>query len=218
MKLKPMTILREYGSFPDVAHVHGVSYGGANIWIAVGDTLQAIDSTSGESVRSLDVPAHAGTAFDGQHLYQIPGDHIQKVDPSSGRVIATIPTSDGGASGMAWAEGSLWVGQYRNRKIHQIDPEAGTILRTNESNRFVTGITWVEGELWHAALEGENSELLRINSESGEVLEKHCMPAGIAISGLESNGSDMFFCGSASSGKVRTVRRPARGSATKAQK
>jgi hypothetical protein len=40
-------------------------------------------------------------------------------------------------SGLAWAEGSLWVGQHRGRKIHQIDPQTGTILRTMESNWVV---------------------------------------------------------------------------------
>lgn len=212
MKRTAATILREYGPFPEVTQVHGVSYDGTNVWIAVGDTMRAVDPESGVTVRSLDIPAHAGTAFDGQNLYQISGDRIQKIDPTTGRVITTVPTPDGGASGLAWAEGSLWVGQYRNRKIHQIDPETGTILRTIESNRFVTGITWVEGELWHGTLEGETSTLRRITPDTGEVMEELDMPTGIAVSGLESNGSDTFFCGGASSGKLRTVRRPMRGS------
>ena len=144
MKRSAATIVREYGPFPDVTHVHGVSYDGTNIWIATGDTLNAIDTASGKTVRTLDVPAHAGTAFDGRHLYQISGDRIQKVDPTTGHVVATIPTPDGGSSGMAWAEGSLWVGQHRKRKIHQVDPQTGAILRTIESNRFVTGVTWVD--------------------------------------------------------------------------
>lgn len=215
MKGTAATILREYGPFPDVTHVHGVSYDGTNVWIAAGDTLKAVDPASGATVRSLDVPAHAGTAFDGTHLYQIAGDRIQKIDPATGRVITTVPTPDGGASGMAWAEGSLWVGQHRNRKIHQIDPHTGAILRTLESNRFVTGITWVEGELWHGTLEAEKSELRRVDPESGEVLEQLEMPAGITVSGLESNGGDTFFCGGASSGKLRTVRRPPRVRAAK---
>ena len=214
MKRTAATILREYGPLPDVTHVHGVSYDGTNVWIAAGDTLKAVNPESGATVRSLDVPAHAGTAFDGTHLYQISGDCIQKVDPTTGRVITTVPTPDGGASGMAWAEGSLWVGQYRNRKVHQVDPQTGAILRTIESNRFVTGVTWVEGELWHGTFESEKSELRRIDPESGRVLEQLDMPAGIAVSGLESNGSDTFFCGGASSGKLRTVRRPARRPAT----
>ena len=215
MKATAATILREYGPFPHVTHVHGVSYDGTNVWIATGDTLKAVNAKTGATVRSLDVPAHAGTAYDGTHLYQISGDRIQKVDPTTGRVIATVPTPDGGASGMAWAEGSLWVGQYRNRKIHQIDPQTGAILRTIESNRFVTGVTWVEGELWHGTFESEKSELRRIDPESGRVLEQLDMPPGIAVSGLESNGSDTFFCGGASSGKLRAVRRPARRSAGK---
>jgi glutamine cyclotransferase len=218
MKRSAATILQEYGPFPGVTHVNGVSYDGTNVWIGAGDALKAVDPASGAIVRSLEVPAHAGTAFDGRHLYQISGDRIQKIDPTTGSVIATVPTPEGGASGMAWAEGSLWVGQYRNRKIHQVDPETGAILRTIESNRFVTGITWVEGELWHATLEAENSELRRIHPETGEVLEQLDMPPGIAVSGLESNGSDAFFCGGASSGKLRTVRRPARGAAAKPQK
>ena len=126
------TIVREYGPFPGVTHVHGVSYDGTSVWIATGDTLNAIDPDSGKTVRTLDVPAHAGTAFDGKHLFQISEDRIKKVDPETGRVLATIPTPDGGASGMAWAEGALWVGQHRNRKIHQVDPQTGAILRTIE--------------------------------------------------------------------------------------
>lgn len=207
MKRAAAKIVREYGPFPDVTHVHGVSYDGTNVWIATGDLLNAIDPESGNIVAALDVPAHAGTAFDGQHLYQISADHIQKIDPMTGRVVTTIPAPDG-ASGMAWAEGTLWVGQYRSRKIHQVDPQTGAIHRTIESNRFVTGVTWVDGELWHATSEAEESELRRIDPQSGEVLEQLTMPPGMAVSGLESNGGDTFFCGGGSSGKLRAVRRP----------
>jgi glutamine cyclotransferase len=208
MKRSAANIVREYGPFPDVSAVHGVSYDGTNIWIATGDTLNAVNPDSGKTVRALNVPAHAGTAFDGRYLFQISDNRIQKVDPDSGRVLATIPTPEGGASGMAWAEGSLWVGQYRNRKIHQVDPQTGAIIRTIESNRFVTGVTWVDDELWHGTWEADQSELRRIDSQSGEVLEQINMPPGISVSGLESNGSDTFYCGGGSSGKVRAVRRP----------
>ncbi len=210
MKRTAATILREYGPFPGVTHVAGVSYDGSHVWVATGDKLRQLDPASGEMVRALDVPAHAGTAFDGRYLYQISGDRIQKVDPETGRVVATIPAPEGGASGMAWAEGSLWVGQHRMRRIHQVDPATGAILRTLESNRFVTGVTWVDGELWHGTWEDERSEIRRIDPRTGEVLEQLDMPVGIAVSGLESNGSDTFFCGGAGSGKLRAVRRPKR--------
>jgi len=215
MKTSKAEVIREYGPFPEAEQVHGVSFDGKDVWFASGNKLNAFDPASGKTVRSIDAAAHAGTAFDGQHLFQIAEQRIQKIDPKTGRVLATIPAPGGGGdSGLAWAEGTLWVGQYRERKIHQVDPETGAILRTIESNRFVTGVTWVDGELWHGTWEGDESDLRRIDPQTGEVLEKIEMPRGVAVSGLESNGSDRFFCGGGSSGKVRAVRRPNRGSAT----
>lgn len=205
-------IVNEFGPFPGADHVHGVTYDGRNVWFAAGDTLNAFDPASGKLVRSIDVAAHAGTAFDGQHLFQLAENRIQKIDPRTGRVLATIPApGNGGDSGLAWAEGSLWVGQYRDRKIHQVDPETGAILRTIESNRFVTGVTWVDGELWHAIWEGEESALRHVDPQTGEVLDSVEMPSGTGISGLESDGADRFFCGGGKSGKVRVVRRPKKG-------
>src|SRR5262245_12359681 len=219
MKRSAAEIMREYGPFPGVDAVHGVTYDGRHVWFASGERLNALDPASGKTLRSLDVAAHAGTAFDGRHLYQIAEDRIQKIDPGTGRVLATIPAPGGGAdSGLAWAEGSLWVGQYRERKIHQVDPETGAILRTIESNRFVTGVTWVDGELWHATWERDESELRRLDPQTGEVLEKLEMPSGAKVSGLESDGGDRFFCGGGESGKVRTVRRPARGPAARSRR
>jgi glutamine cyclotransferase len=214
MKRSAAEIIREYGAFPDVDGVHGVTYDGQHVWFASGDKLNAFDPASGKTVRSIDVAAHAGTAFDGQHLFQIAEDRIQKIDPKTGRVLATIPAPGGGGdSGLAWAEGTLWVGQYRDRKIHQVDPQTGAILRTIESNRFVTGVTWVDGELWHGTWEGDESDLRRVDPRTGEVLERLEMPPGAGVSGLESDGGDRFFCGGGSSGTVRAVRRPGRGSA-----
>ncbi len=215
MRRSTAEIVREYGPFPGVDAVHGVTYDGQNVWFAAGDTLKAFDPATGKTVRSIDVPAHAGTAFDGEHLYQLAEDRIQKIDPKTGRVLATIPAPGGGCdSGLAWAEGSLWVGQYRTRRIHQVDPRTGAIVRTIESNRFVTGVTWVDGELWHGTWEGDESDLRRVDPRTGEVLESLEMPPGVNVSGLESDGGDRFFCGGEKSGKVRTVLRPKRGSAT----
>ncbi len=209
MKASAAEIVREYGPFAGVDHVHGVTYDGQRVWFAAGAKLSAFDPSSGKALRSIDVAADAGTAFDGEHLYQIADDRIQKIDPQSGRVLATIPAPGGGRdSGLAWAEGTLWVGQYRDRKIHQIDPATGAILRTIESSRFVTGVTWVDGELWHGTWEGEESDLRRIDPQTGQVLERIDMPPGAGVSGLESDGRDRFYCGGGTSGKVRAVRRP----------
>jgi glutamine cyclotransferase len=208
MKRSNAEILREYGPFPEVDQVHGVTFDGRHVWFASGDRLNALDPASGKIVRSIDVAAHAGTAFDGRHLYQIAEDRIQKIDLETGSVLSSIPAPGGGAdSGLAWAEGTLWVGQYRSRKIHQVDPDTGIVLRTIESNRFVTGVSWVDGELWHATLDDDGSDVRRVDPETGAVLEKLDMPPDVRVSGLESDGGERFFCGGERSGKVRTIRR-----------
>lgn len=215
MRTSKAEVVREYGPFPEAEQVHGVSFDGKHVWFASGNRLNTFDPESGNKLRSLDVAGHAGTAFDGEHLFQIAQSRIEKIDPKTGNVVATIPAPGGGGdSGLAWAEGTLWVGQYRERKIHQINPETGAILRTIESNRFVTGVTWVDGEMWHGTWEGDESDLRRIDPQTGKVLERIEMPHGVAVSGLESNGGDLFFCGGGSSGKVRAIRRPNRGCRT----
>ena len=204
-------IVREYGPFPNAPHVHGVTFDGTHVWFATGDALRALDPSTGRAARTIDVACDAGTAFDGRYFYQLADDRIQKVDPATGAVVAILPAPGKGSdSGLTWAEGTLWVGQYRNRKIHQIDPQTGAILRTIESNRFVTGVTWVDGELWHGTWEGGESEIRRIDPESGKVLARLTLPEGVAVSGLESDGADLFYAGGGSSGKVRAVRRPKR--------
>ncbi|TWO68447.1 glutaminyl-peptide cyclotransferase [Caenimonas sedimenti] len=202
-------IVREYGPFPGFDKIHGVTHDGRHVWAATGAKLVAFDPASGEAVRTLDCAGDAGTAFDGTHLYQIAESRIDKIDPATGQVLASIPAPGSGSdSGLTWAEGSLWVGQYRDRKIHQIDPATGAIRRTIESNRFVTGVTWVDGELWHGTWEGDDSDIRRIDPQSGAVLERLQMPSGTGVSGLESDGAGLFYAGGGGSGKVRAVRRP----------
>jgi glutamine cyclotransferase len=210
-KTRPAEILREYGPYPGMDQVHGVTFDGKHVWFSRGEALVALDPASGKLVRELPVTADAGTAFDGEYLWQLADARIQKVDPRSGEILATIPSpARGGDSGLTWAEGTLWVGEYRARKIHQVDAGTGAILRTIESDRFVTGVTWVNEELWHGTWEAEESELRRVDPRSGEVLECLEMPAGAIVSGLEADGDGTFYCGGGPSGKLRAVRKPKR--------
>lgn len=80
------------------------------------------------------------------------------------------------------------------------------VLRTIESDRFVTGVTWVDGELWHGTWQDSESDVRRIDPETGEVLERLDMPPRTGVSGLESDGGDRFFCGAGRSAKVRAIR------------
>jgi len=208
-KSQAAEIVREYGPFVGSERIHGVTHDGQRVWAATDNGLVAFDPANGEITRSLDCVSNAGTAFDGKYLYQIAEARIDKIDPATGEVVASIPApGKGNDSGLAWAEGSLWVGQHRDRKIHQIDPGTGAVIRTIESNRFVTGVTWVEGELWHGTWEGDESDIRRIDPQSGAVLEQLKMPDGVGISGLESDGAGLFYAGGGGSGKVRAVRRP----------
>ncbi|AMJ56156.1 MULTISPECIES: glutaminyl-peptide cyclotransferase [Stenotrophomonas] len=205
----PAEVLREYGPFAGSNTINGVSFDGRNVWAATGAALVAFDPSNGKPVHTLAVPCDAGTAFDGTHLWQIAEARIDKIDPRSGEVLASIPAPGAGTdSGMAWAEGSLWVGQYRQRKIHQIDPANGAILRTIESDRFVTGVTWVDGALWHATGEAGQSDIRRLEVATGEVLERLQMPGNISVSGLESDGGELFYCGGGDDGRVYAVKRP----------
>ncbi|MFG6414452.1 hypothetical protein ACG02S_11145 [Roseateles sp. DC23W] len=206
----PAEIVREYGPFDDSPAIHGVTHDGERVWAATGAALLAIAPASGDVQQRLPQACDAGTAFDGRHLWQIAASHIAKIDPASGAVVATIPAPGNSCSGLAWAEGSLWVGQYRDRRIVQIDPATGAVRRSIETNRFVTGVTWVDGELWHGTWEGDESEIRHIDADSGAVLQTLQMPAGTGVSGLESDGCDLFYAGGGSSGKVRAVRRPQR--------
>ena len=209
MKRATAEIVREYGPFPGIDVVNGVSFDGNQVWLAAGEKLCALDPESGEIRCAFDIAAQAGTAFDGKHLYQIAEAVIRKIDPRTGEVLGSIPApGDGGDSGLAWAEGTLWVGQHRGRRIHQVDPETGQVIRTIESDRFVTGVTWVDGELWHGTWQDSQSDIRHIDPLTGEVLVCLEMPPGTGVSGLESDGRDRFFCGGGPSGKVRTVRRP----------
>ncbi len=204
-------ILREYGPFDGVSQIGGVSYDGEHVWLAAGDRMVAVDPESGDVARSLDLAAHAGTAFDGKHLFQIAEKQIHKIDPQTGRVLASIPApGNGGDSGLAWAEGSLWVGHHRERKITRSIRAPARSCARSSPNRFVTGVTWVDGDLWHGTWEGDESELRRIDPQSGKVLEALELPAGVNVSGLEADGKDRFYCGGGGTGKVRAVRRPKR--------
>ncbi|VVE40900.1 glutamine cyclotransferase [Pandoraea aquatica] len=203
-------IISEYGPFPGIERIHGVTFDGQQVWAATGETLVAFDPANGEVRRTVDAPSDAGTAFDGKHLYQIAESRIDKIEPSTGRVVHSIPApaDRGSNSGLTWAEGSLWVGQYRDRRILQVDPTDGRVLRTIESDRFVTGVTWANDELWHGTWENDESELRQIDPVSGEVLTRVQMPDGLVVSGLEYDGRGTFYCGGAASGKVRAVRYP----------
>jgi outer membrane protein assembly factor BamB len=202
------TILREYGPLP-YERVHGVTHDGTHVWFAHGKKIAAMNPETGAIEKEIEIPAEAGTAFDGEHLYQIGENKIRKVDPKTGHVVATlaVPGMTNDNSGLTWEGGTLWVGQYKGRAIHQIDATTGKLLRTVRSDRFVTGVSFADGDLWHGTFEDDTSELRRVDPATGHVLEALEVPGG--VSGVEAKG-DLVFCGGIKAPVVRAVRRPVR--------
>jgi glutamine cyclotransferase len=204
--------------------VHGVTFDGALVWYAKGDAIVGFDPKTEKVVRRIPVPAEAGTAFDGEHLYQLAGGEILVVRPADGRVVRKIPapgrSEDGrcDASGMAYADGHLWVGQYRDAKIHKIDVKTGEVKKTLSSDRFVTGVTITGGALWHGVSGGGEPPELRRLAEDGTVEEVLALPsvrarrgaggegdAEMDLSGVEGDGEGGFWCGG-EKGRLRYVR------------
>ena len=132
-KARQAEILREYGPYPGIDHVHGVTFDGAHVWFARGESIVALDPGGGALVRELAVAADAGTAFDGEYLWQLAGDRIQKVDPRSGQVVATIPApAHGRDSGLTWAEGrSGSASTARARSTRSTPRPAPSCARSN---------------------------------------------------------------------------------------
>jgi len=64
--------------------------------------------------------------------------------------------------------------------------------------------------LRHGTWETDESELRRVAPDSGEVLEALDMPEGMLVSGMESDGRDLLYCGGGRTGTLRAVRRPRR--------
>lgn len=189
-------VVRSYGPFGE-GGVHGVTFDGTLVWFARDNELVAFDPESGEVKRRLDVPtAAAGTAFDGENLYQLAQSEILVVRPADGKVLRRIPAPKGGGnSGMAYADGYLWVGQFRASKIHQVDVKTGEVVKTITSDRFVTGVSCVGGALWHGALESEKPAELRRLARDGFVEETLTVKDTQHISGIEANGKGDFWCG-----------------------
>jgi len=192
MKRSAAEILREYGPFPGVEHVAGVTYDGQHVWFASGDKLNALDPKSGEKVRAFDVAAHAGTAFDGHHLFQLSGDRIQKIDPNTGRVISTIPAPGAPDLGSPGPKGrSGWGIPEPEDPSNRSRYRGGSSHHRIQPLRHRSHLGRRRALARHVRRRRERNTARR--PQTGEVLEKLDMPPGVSVSGLESDGGDRFL-------------------------
>jgi hypothetical protein len=200
-------VAREHIPFADRGGIHGVTFDGERVWFARDDELCAFDPRSEQVVRRLAVPAaDAGTAFDGEHLYQLAKGEILVIEPESGRVVRRFRApADGHASGMAWADGYLFIGQFHESRIHKVVAKTGEVVKTFTSDRYITGVSCVDGALWHGVSnDGKPCELRRLAAD-GTVDETLRVPVA-AIGGVEGTRDGDFWCGG-ERGTLRRVRR-----------
>jgi outer membrane protein assembly factor BamB len=188
--------------------VHGVTFDGKLVWYASDEAIVAVDPATEKVTKRLAVKAPAGTAFDGTNLYQLAGDKILVVDPSDGRVVRELPSPrPRECSGLAYAAGPLFVGEYKDGRIHKVDAKTGEITKTLSSDRWVTGVSCVDGAIWHATgNNGAGAPQIRRLAEDGTVDEILEVSGVEYISGLESDRNGGFWCGG-ENGKLRHVRR-----------
>lgn len=199
-------VIHEYVPL-DEQSIHGVTFDGKRVWFARDDELVAFDPATEKVVARHQVPrAGAGTAFDGKHLYQLAKEEILVVQPSDGKVVRRLPApARGNNSGMAYADGYLFIGQFREARIHKVDAKTGEVVKTLTSDRFVTGVSCVDGALWHGASDdGKPCELRRLAAD-GTVEETLEVPV-THIAGVEANGEGAFWC-AGEKGKLRLVRK-----------
>jgi outer membrane protein assembly factor BamB len=190
--------------------VHGVTFDGETVWYASDDAIVGVDPKAERVTKRIPVQADAGTAFDGTHLYQLTSDKILVVDPNNGNVVREMKAPGprkGCNSGMAYADGFLFVGDYEDGRIHKVDAKTGEITKTLSSDRWVTGVSCIDGALWHATgNNGEGPPQIRRLADDGTVEEILEVKGARYISGLEGDGNGGFWCGG-EDGKLRHVRR-----------
>ena len=84
-------------------------------------------------------------------------------------LLASIPAPGHGSdSGLAWAEGSLWVGQYRDRKIHRIDSIMGDHLVSLITGADIIGATYgmaTDANDYLYLLDGTRNRIIRFNPD-----------------------------------------------------
>jgi hypothetical protein len=206
MQSSEAEVVREYVPLDDRS-IQGVTFDGKRVWFARDDELVAFDPATEKVVQRHRVPnARAGTAFDGAHLYQLANEEILVIRPSDGRVVRRLPApGKGHNSGMAWADGYLFIGQYREARIHKVDAKTGEIVKTLTSDRFVTGVSCIDGALWHGVSDDSKAPELRRLAADGTVEEAMTVPVD-HISGVEGTPDGAFWCGG-EKGKLRLVRR-----------
>ena len=172
-----------------IEQVQGVTYDGEHVWFAAGDQLKAFDPETGRRALAR-CRRHAGTAFDGRHLFQIAENRIHKIDPDTGRVLATIP----GAGQRRRFGPRVGRGDALGRALSRPeDPPDRSRYRRDSPHHRVQPLRHRRDlgrrRAWHGTWEGEESDVRRIDPQTGEVLERLEMPTGVGVSGLESTAA-----------------------------
>jgi hypothetical protein len=153
-----------------------------------------IDPVFGNVLRRIPAPVSffgnvSGLAFDGVSLFFSAGfssNLIYVLNPNTGAVRYSFAAPPGVAvDGLAHSGVSLFILNYNNRIIYEVDPVTGQVLNNFASNAFLRGaLTFGGGRQTLFAERADLNEVVELNPFTGAIVNRIPMPPGEAIFGL----------------------------------
>lgn len=145
-----------------LSDVSGIAFDGSHLWITVegAEKIYRVVPETGVTERSIKAPVMetGGSAWLEGSLYQLAylESSIYRLDPSSGDVIEVFDSpGEGMCSGMTSDGEFLWLANWEDEKIYQIDPRhEGRVVEVLEGNFETTGLAWDGQHLWNGLLVG----------------------------------------------------------------
>jgi DNA-binding beta-propeller fold protein YncE len=121
------------------------------------------------------------------------GSTINKYDIKKAKLKEAVQLAVKSPRGLATNGRTLWIADNTSKKVHQIDPGTGAILKSFEvpidadkEHTFIEAIACDDSFLWVALSAGWSSKILKIDAETGQLIISvfaECLPRGLAIDG-----------------------------------
>lgn len=108
---------------------------------------------------------------EGDKVWVTSDEALVVIDPATNETRSLpVPVPDGSWSGLSFAGGDIWIGNYREGVLFRVDPETGEILAEVEVGPEAVSITAVPGAIWVRTQGGVTWEAQRIDTATNEVV------------------------------------------------